>query len=93
VVGGLCLALFLVLAPPPAGAADPQARAFAQRMQQVFVEVAERLKPSVVNINTTQKIQAGRRQGEPSFVSSTSRGNLSGGTWAPASSWTREATS
>ncbi|HEY4720060.1 MAG TPA: DegQ family serine endoprotease [Candidatus Methylomirabilis sp.] len=65
--GGLCLALFLVLAPPPAGAADPQARAFVQRMQQVFVEVAERLKPSVVNINTTQKIQAGRRQGEPSF--------------------------
>ncbi|MGH7478841.1 MAG: trypsin-like peptidase domain-containing protein, partial [Candidatus Methylomirabilales bacterium] len=36
-------------------------------MQQVFVEVAERLKPSVVNISTTQKVQPSRRQTEPFF--------------------------
>jgi serine protease Do len=38
-----------------------------ERMQQVFVDVAERLKPSVVNISTTQKPQASRRQAEPFF--------------------------
>jgi serine protease Do len=36
-------------------------------MQQVFVEVAERLKPSVVNINTTQKVRPRRPQVDPFF--------------------------
>ncbi len=35
--------------------------------KRVFVEVAERLKPSVVNINTTQKVRTSRRQMEPFF--------------------------
>jgi serine protease Do len=37
-----------------------------EQLQQVFVGVAERLKPSVVNINTTQKVQT-RRRPEPHF--------------------------
>jgi serine protease Do len=64
---GVCLTLLLLLGPSSSVAVDPQARALVERMQQVFVEVAERLKPSVVNINTTQKIKADRRQIEPFF--------------------------
>src|SRR3990172_3411810 len=61
-------ALCVVMASPPsASAADPRDRALVERMQQVFVEVAERLKPSVVNISTTQKVQPSRRQTEPFF--------------------------
>jgi serine protease Do len=62
------LALWIVIAfPPSATAVDPRDRAMVERMQQVFVEVAERLKPSVVNINTTQKVQPSRRQIDPFF--------------------------
>ncbi|MGH7386919.1 MAG: Do family serine endopeptidase, partial [Candidatus Methylomirabilales bacterium] len=62
------LALCLVIVfPPSVSAADPRDRALVERMQQVFVEVAERLKPSVVNISTTQKVQPSRRQTEPFF--------------------------
>jgi serine protease Do len=64
---GLGLALLLTLSCSSSSAADPQGRALVERMQQVFVEVAERLKPSVVNINTTQKVQTSRRQMEPFF--------------------------
>ncbi|KRT71280.1 MAG: peptidase S1C, Do [candidate division NC10 bacterium CSP1-5] len=61
-------ALCVVMASPPsASAADPRDRALVERMQQVFVEVAERLKPSVVNISTTQRVQPSRRQTEPFF--------------------------
>ncbi|MFQ5532597.1 MAG: trypsin-like peptidase domain-containing protein, partial [Candidatus Methylomirabilales bacterium] len=60
------LFLFVVLLfSSPVAAVDREARALVERMQQVFVEVAERLKPSVVNINTTQKFRTGRRQVEP----------------------------
>jgi serine protease Do len=62
----LCLAIAF---PPCVGAADPRDRALVERMQQVFVEVAERLKPSVVNINTTQRVQPSRRQIDPFFRS------------------------
>ena len=62
------LALCLVIVfPPSVSAADPRDRALVERMQQVFVEVAERLKPSVVNISTTQKVQPSRRETEPFF--------------------------
>jgi len=62
------LALCVVIAfPPSVGAIDQRDRAMVERMQQVFVEVAERLKPSVVNISTTQKAQPSRRQMEPFF--------------------------
>jgi serine protease Do len=62
------LALCVVIAfPPSVGAADPRDRALVERMQQVFVEVAERLKPSVVNVSTTQKVQPSRREIEPFF--------------------------
>ncbi len=62
------LALCVVIASPPSvGAIDQRDRAMVERMQQVFVEVAERLKPSVVNISTTQKPQTSRRQMEPFF--------------------------
>jgi serine protease Do len=62
------LALWIVIAfPPSVGAVDPRDRAMVERMQQVFVEVAERLKPSVVNISTTQKVQHSRRQIDPFF--------------------------
>lgn len=44
-----------------------QSRALVENLQQVFVEVAERLKPSVVNINTTQKVRTSRRQADPFF--------------------------
>lgn len=59
--------LLLLLRPslPVHAAEDP--RALVERMQQVFVEVAERVKPSVVNINTTQKIQTRRHQVDPFF--------------------------
>ena len=60
------LFLFVVFLSSSAFAVvDRESRALVERMQQVFVEVAERLKPSVVNINTTQKIRTGRRQVEP----------------------------
>jgi Do/DeqQ family serine protease len=62
------LALCVVITSPSAvGAIDQRDRALVERMQQVFVEVAERLKPSVVNISTTQKAQPSRRQMEPFF--------------------------
>ena len=62
------LALCVVIAfPPSVRAADPRDRALVERMQQVFVEVAERLKPSVVNVSTTQKVQPSRREIEPFF--------------------------
>lgn len=55
----------LVFASPAAG--KEESRNVVQHMQQVFVEVAERLKPSVVNINTTQKVRTSRRQIDPFF--------------------------
>ena len=62
------LALCVVIAfPPSVSAADPRDRALVERMQQVFVEVAERLKPSVVNVSTTQRVQPSRRETEPFF--------------------------
>ncbi len=46
--------------PPPAVAAKPSVETL-QAIQEAFVEVAERVKPSVVNINTTQKARPSRR--------------------------------
>jgi serine protease Do len=57
----------VIVFPSAGSAADPKDRALVERMQQVFVEVAERLKPSVVNISTTQKVQPSRRQTDPFF--------------------------
>ncbi|MGH7406918.1 MAG: hypothetical protein ACREKF_02775, partial [Candidatus Methylomirabilales bacterium] len=51
---------------PQAVAAKPSMETL-QAIQGAFVEVAERVKPSVVNINTTQKARPPRRpQLEPS---------------------------
>ncbi|MFQ5988514.1 MAG: DegQ family serine endoprotease [Candidatus Methylomirabilales bacterium] len=63
----VCLALLVVLLFPPALTAKEKSRALVEQMQQVFVEVSERLKPSVVNINTTQKIRTSRRRPDPFF--------------------------
>ncbi len=53
--------------PPQAWAAKPSVEPL-QAIQEAFVEVAERVKPSVVNINTTQKVRPPRRpQLDPSF--------------------------
>ncbi|MFQ5656531.1 MAG: DegQ family serine endoprotease [Candidatus Methylomirabilales bacterium] len=65
-LAGLCMLVVFFLSSP-VSAVDRESRALVERMQEVFVDVAERLKPSVVNINTTQKIRAGRRQVEPFF--------------------------
>ncbi|MCH7896944.1 MAG: DegQ family serine endoprotease [candidate division NC10 bacterium] len=61
------LVFFVVLLLSRPVGADRRDRGLVERMQGVFVEVAERLKPSVVNINTTQKVQTSRRQIEPFF--------------------------
>ncbi|MFQ5803080.1 MAG: DegQ family serine endoprotease [Candidatus Methylomirabilales bacterium] len=64
---GVSLAILLMHVCPPRVAAEQQSRALVEQLQQVFVGVAERLKPSVVNINTTQKVQTRRRRPEPYF--------------------------
>ncbi|MFQ5846817.1 MAG: DegQ family serine endoprotease [Candidatus Methylomirabilales bacterium] len=64
-MSGIVLVILFVLLAPSPGAADRESRALVERLQNVFVEVAERLKPSVVNINTTQKVHTGRRRLEP----------------------------
>jgi len=46
--------------PPQAWAAKPSVETL-QAIQEAFVEVADRVKPSVVNINTTQKVRPPRR--------------------------------
>ena len=51
----------------PAVCAEQDARTLVEQIQNVFVEVAEQLKPAVVNINTTQKVRTPRRQMEPFF--------------------------
>lgn len=63
---GVSLAALVILVYSPPVAAEQQSRALVEQLQQVFVGVAERLKPSVVNINTTQKVQT-RRRPEPHF--------------------------
>lgn len=68
VITGLALlAIFTLVLAPAVDARPQQSRALVEGLQQVFVEVAERLKPSVVNINTTQKVRTSRRQIEPFF--------------------------
>jgi Do/DeqQ family serine protease len=52
---------------PLQGSAQKSPVSAVEALQQVFVEVSERVKPSVVNINTTQKVRTGRRRGEPLF--------------------------
>ncbi|MEE9172816.1 MAG: DegQ family serine endoprotease [candidate division NC10 bacterium] len=64
---GVSLILLLVLLVASPVDAEKRSRALVKRMQQVFVDVAERLKPSVVNISTTQKIRIRRHQVEPFF--------------------------
>ncbi|HEV8663340.1 MAG TPA: DegQ family serine endoprotease [Candidatus Methylomirabilis sp.] len=55
------------LSLPRPGAAKPSLEAL-QAVQEAFVEVAERVKPAVVNINTTQKARPPRRpQVDPFF--------------------------
>lgn len=66
VTGGF-LVVFGILLLPPSVVADQEGRALVEQMQKVFVEVAEQLKPSVVNINTTQKVQTRRRPPSPFF--------------------------
>ncbi len=61
----VCLAVLVVFLVSSSLAAKEKSRALVEQMQQVFVGVAERLKPSVVNINTTQKIQTSRRRLDP----------------------------
>lgn len=55
---GIFLGILFFLSPSVA--AGQEARTLVEQMQQAFVEVAERLKPSVVNINTTQTVQPRR---------------------------------
>jgi serine protease Do len=60
---GLVLVLFLVPAPMSAPAAAQDGRAVLQALQDAFVQVAQSVKPAVVNIATTQRPrpQEGRR--------------------------------
>ncbi|MBI4391749.1 MAG: hypothetical protein HY575_07655, partial [candidate division NC10 bacterium] len=63
--GGLALAALVAFgipagAPPQAAAAKPALETL-QAIQEAFVGVAEQVKPSVVNINTTQKVRPPRR--------------------------------
>ncbi len=64
---GVCFGLLLLSVFAPPVAADQEGRTLVERIQQVFGEVADRLRPSVVNINTTQKVQTRRRRIEPFF--------------------------
>jgi serine protease Do len=64
---GVCVTLLMVLVLSSPAGANKQSRALVEGMQQVFAEVAERLEPSVVNINTTQKVRTSRRQVDPFF--------------------------
>src|SRR5574341_1264905 len=52
---GLVLVLFLVPAPMSAPAAAQDGRAVLQSLQDAFVQVAQSVKPAVVNIATTQR--------------------------------------
>ncbi|MFQ5881310.1 MAG: DegQ family serine endoprotease [Candidatus Methylomirabilales bacterium] len=65
-VGVSLLGVLVLLFPRPV-TGDKESQALVEAMQRVFVEVAERVKPSVVNINTTQKIRTGRRLPESFF--------------------------
>ncbi len=63
----VCLTLvIIVLCASPADTKE-EPRALVERMQRVFGDVAEQMKPSVVNINTTQKVRTSRRQVDPFF--------------------------
>ena len=47
----------------PAGAAAPlMSKAAAVAMQNIFIDVADKVKPSVVNISTTKKAEPGQNQ-------------------------------
>ena len=69
-VQGSLLAACLLAVPVPGLAQAPDARAVLQSLQDAFVQVAQAVKPAVVNIATTQKPRpAERRRGQvpPSF--------------------------
>ena len=59
----LVLALLLAPAPMPEPAAAQDSRGVLQSLQDAFVQVAQSVKPAVVNIATTQRPrpQEGRR--------------------------------